>query len=208
MVLWWCLLGFASGSVPFGYLLARAVGIDVRRSGSGNIGATNVARSAGAWLGILTLAADTAKGVLPTWGALRTEPTADLAAWVALAAVLGHIFCPWLRFRGGKGVATAGGAMAVLAPGALVGALLLFLFVAWTTRYVSLASVAAAVALPVLCFTLGCPRASFFVTVLLAVLITYRHRDNLGRLLEGREPRFGEKRYSPPRAGHPPRPEQ
>lgn len=186
-----CTLGFVSGSIPFGYLLARSVGVDVRLTGSGNIGATNVTRAAGAWLGILTLAGDVAKGALPTWAAQLSEPTSGLAAWVALAAVLGHIFCPWLRFRGGKGVATAAGAMAVVAPRALGVALILFLLVAWTTRYVSLASIVAAIGLPVFCLLSDSPATSTCVALALAGLITWRHRTNLGRLLEGSEPKFG-----------------
>jgi len=190
----WLAIAFLSGSVPFGYLFARWRGIDVRQVGSGNIGATNVARSAGRSLGLLTLAADSAKGVLPTWAAWRSSGSEELAAAVAVTATLGHVFSPWLRGRGGKGVATAAGAFGVVAPKSLIAALAVFAFVAWRTRYVSLASVSAALALPLACLLTGANAATSAAALLLAVLITARHRDNLRRLQAGTEPKFTTRR--------------
>ncbi len=191
MLVFWLPLAFLCGSIPFGYLFARARGIDVRRMGSGNIGATNVARTAGRALGIWTLVADLAKGLLPTLAARLSFPYGEWAAWVALAAVLGHVFSPWLRFQGGKGVATAAGGMAVVTPSATAGAVVVFLLVVLRSRYVSLASLCAALALPLLCILLRTSVHAFLAAVILAALIVYRHRDNLQRLLSGTEPKLG-----------------
>src|SRR6185369_15284983 len=141
-------LGYLAGCVPSGLLLGRRAGIDVRRHGSGNIGATNVARSAGALLGLATLVADAAKGALPVLvaGVLDGRPAVATAAGVA--AFVGHVFPVTLRFAGGKGVATAVGVLLVIAPLALVCALVVFALTFLLTRYVSLGSVLAAIAVP------------------------------------------------------------
>src|SRR5258707_6507695 len=150
------------GSIPFGLLLTRLFGGgDVRKSGSGNIGATNVARVAGTLPGILTLLFDVAKGAAAVWLAGRVSN--ESATWMmiaALAALLGHCFPIWLKFRGGKGVATAAGAFLVLCPPALLGSIILFLLVLYFLRYVSLASIAASASMPLLVCILLAPSQS------------------------------------------------
>ncbi len=185
------------GSIPFGLLLARLFGAtDVRKTGSGNIGATNVARVAGPLAGILTLIFDTAKGAAAVWFAGRV--TNDSAAWLmlaALAVLLGHCFPVWLKFKGGKGVATALGVFLVLCPLAAISALLLFLLCVAYWRYVSLGSVAAAAAMPLLIYFLWAPRHAPPIsinvgTLAITLLVIYKHDGNLQRLVEGTEPRF------------------
>lgn len=188
------------GSIPSGFLLARLRHVDVRRTGSGNIGATNVARSAGALLGLLTLAIDVLKGALPValvgalgWdvgGTPAMEQHARITA--ALAAVAGHVFPFALGFRGGKGVATAMGALLVLAPAALPVPLALFALALLALRRVSLASIAAAVATPAAAAWSGYDEEVTTAIGALSALIVLRHRANIGRLIAGTEPRIGQ----------------
>ena len=191
------LTAYFLGSIPFGLILAELFGgTDVRKSGSGNIGATNVARVVGPLAGILTLILDTAKGA----GAvlLAEKLSNDSATWMsvaAFAALLGHCFPVWLKFKGGKGVATAAGVFLVLSPLAFVGAIVLFLLVVIFWRYVSLGSVSAAAAMPLLIYFLWAPHHAPPLSVTLgalaaALLIIFKHRTNLQRLLEGAEPKF------------------
>ena len=185
-------VGFAYllGSVPTGYLLGYFAGVDVRRAGSGNVGATNVARVAGKWLGLLTLLGDAAKGFAPVFIALRMDLGAGLTGFVALAAFLGHLYPIFLKFKGGKGVATALGALSVLAPAATGVVLLFFLIVALTTGIVSLASIVAAGIAPVTIWLLAYPTPWVGVTLLMALMVVWRHRENIRRLRSGAEPRF------------------
>jgi acyl phosphate:glycerol-3-phosphate acyltransferase len=185
------------GSIPFGLLLTKAFGRgDVRKVGSGNIGATNVARAAGLLAGVFTLVLDVAKGAGAVF--LAEKLSNDSTTWMmiaAVAALLGHCFPVWLKFKGGKGVATAAGIFLVLSPLACLGALLLFLLVVMFWRYVSLGSVSAAAAMPLLIYLLWAPHhappaAVTFGAVATALLIVYKHRRNLQRLLEGAEPKF------------------
>jgi glycerol-3-phosphate acyltransferase PlsY len=185
------------GSIPFGLLLTKIFGGgDVRKAGSGNIGATNVARVVGPLGGILTLVLDTAKGAVAVWLAGRV--TNESATWMMMAAftvLLGHCFPIWLRFKGGKGVATALGVFLVLCPLAAVSALLLFVLCVAYWRYVSLGSVAAAAAMPLLIYFLWAPRHAPPIivdigTLGIALLVIYKHDGNLQRLVEGTEPRF------------------
>jgi acyl phosphate:glycerol-3-phosphate acyltransferase len=185
------------GSIPFGLLLARLFGGgDVRKAGSGNIGATNVARVVGPLAGILTLVFDTAKGAAAVW--LSGRVTNESATWMMVAGfvvLLGHCFPVWLKFRGGKGVATALGVFLVLCPLAAVSALLLFLICVAYWRYVSLGSVAAAAATPLLTYFLWAPHHAPPIiidagTLAIALLVIYKHDGNLQRLVEGTEPRF------------------
>jgi acyl phosphate:glycerol-3-phosphate acyltransferase len=193
------------GSVPSGFLLARIRRIDVRRAGSGNIGATNVARSAGKGLGLLTLVLDAAKGAAPVLVVrgldleLYADPwLSEIAPLVAgCAALVGHCFPVTLRFRGGKGVATALGALATLTPAALPLPLVLFVVLFAAFRRVSLASIAAAVAAPASASWVGYPPLTVSAVCLMALLIVYRHRDNIARLMAGEEPRFGGGRSAP-----------
>jgi acyl phosphate:glycerol-3-phosphate acyltransferase len=206
-------VSYLLGSIPFGYLLVRIFsGQDVRQTGSGNIGATNVARTGSKGLAIATLVLDASKGyaavafVLWLAGSHRFEsgelssehmgsPTVFLlAALAAFCAVLGHIFTVWLGFKGGKGVATAVGAFAALAPRAIVVALVLFVIVVAFTRYVSLGSIAGAAAFPLIVWWLNPPEHTTLPFLLLIVasslLIIVRHKDNIRRLIAGTEYRW------------------
>jgi len=198
-----CAGAFLAGSVPFGLLLMRLAGKgDVRAQGSGNIGATNVMRSGGKALGIVTLALDAAKGFLPVWLARQAGLGPEALPSVALAAVAGHMFTPWLRGKGGKGVATALGAVLAFHPALVVPALAVFLAAVLVFRYVSLGSVLAAVTLFLTTLGLAGPWAypppppgppRWPVTAawgLLAALVIFKHRANLGRLARGTESRF------------------
>ena len=191
------------GSIPFGLLLTRLFGGgDVRKSGSGNIGATNVARVAGTLPGILTLLFDVAKGAAAVWLAGRVSN--ESATWMmiaALATLLGHCFPIWLKFRGGKGVATAAGAFLVLCPAALLGSVILFLLVVFFWRYISLASISAAASMPLLIYILWAPHHApppivTFGALAAAGIIIYKHDGNIQRLVQGEEPKssFGKKR--------------
>lgn len=187
------LVGFAYllGSVPSGFVLGKLSGVDVRQVGSGNIGATNVARALGKWQGVLTLVADALKGALPValglWLAL---PPSDIA-WLAAAAFAGHLYPMFLKFRGGKGVATALGAMLAIAPGATAIMVLLFAVVVLATRWVSLSSMVAAAAAPLALWLTSQPWEIVWLGVFVAAMIVWRHRGNIQRLLAGTEPRFG-----------------
>jgi len=194
-------LGYFLGSIPFGYLLVRATGGgDIRFQGRGNIGATNVARTAGWPVGVATLLLDTAKGFLAvkltehfSGGDIR------IMMYAGLAAILGHVFPVWLRFEGGKGVATALGVFLALCRPAVAAASLLFLLVVVFWRYVSLASISAAAALPLLVYLLYAPSHApptvvSVCTLVAAVIVIAKHRDNIERLIHGTEPRFGMKR--------------
>ena len=182
--------GYLCGSVPFGLILGRLAGVDVRRTGSGNIGATNVARSVGLRLGIATLVADALKGTVPILVADRVGAPPALSAGVGVAAFLGHVFPVALHFAGGKGVATAVGVLAVLAPVALACATAAFVVVVVATRYVSLGSVVAAVCAPAAVGALGYPRSIVAASLAMSAVIIVRHRDNYARLLAGTEARF------------------
>jgi glycerol-3-phosphate acyltransferase PlsY len=195
-------VAYLLGSIPFGYLVVRASGGgDVRETGSGGTGATNVTRRAGKGAGVLTLALDALKGAAAVVFArvMLTEGAGE-AWWVAAAAVVavaGHVFPVWLGFRGGKGVATGLGVFAVLAPLALACALPVFVLVVWATRYVSLGSIVAAALVPLAVWALGAraARAEEVTSVLTAsalggALIIFMHRANIGRLLRGEESRF------------------
>ncbi|HEY6945910.1 MAG TPA: glycerol-3-phosphate 1-O-acyltransferase PlsY [Candidatus Acidoferrum sp.] len=191
------LAAYLLGSIPFGLILAQLFGGgDVRKSGSGNIGATNVARVVGPLAGILTLVLDIGKGA----GAvlLGEKLSNDSATWMmiaGLAALIGHCFPVWLEFQGGKGVATAAGMFLMLSPLACLGALLLFLLVVIFWHYVSLGSVSAAAAMPLLIYFLWAPHHAPPLTITFgalaaALLIIYKHRGNLQRLVQGVEPKF------------------
>jgi glycerol-3-phosphate acyltransferase PlsY len=196
------LLGIASaayllGSVPFGLFLSRLFGrVDVRTSGSGNIGATNVARVAGPVAGLLTLLLDTAKGAAAVLLAARFSNDSALWMMVAgLSVLLGHIFPIWLKFKGGKGVATALGIFLALCPLAALSALAVFIAVAAYWRYVSLGSIAAAAAMPLLIYFFWAPPHApptiiIFGTMTASLLIIYKHDANIQRLIEGAEPKF------------------
>jgi glycerol-3-phosphate acyltransferase PlsY len=181
---------YLCGSLPTGVWLGRLAGVDVRRAGSGNIGATNVARTVGLRPALLTLAGDVAKGFVPAVIARALLPDARLVALVAVAAFFGHICSVFLRFSGGKGVATGFGVFLALAPGAAFVAAVVFAAVAVATRYVSLASVLAALSLPVATVAVGATPAAWAAALMICTTIVFRHRDNLSRLRRGSEPKF------------------
>jgi glycerol-3-phosphate acyltransferase PlsY len=185
------LLGYLTGSVPFAYLLARRAGIDVRRAGSGNVGAANVLRTTGTWRGVLVMALDVAKGVAAVAMAYVFAGSVALAALTGAAAVVGHIYPVWLRFHGGKGVAVAAGVFTMLSPAATGIAAGLFVITVMATRYISLGSMAASLALPSAAWLVGEPRAIVLSAAGTAALILFRHRGNFSRLRRGTERRMG-----------------
>jgi glycerol-3-phosphate acyltransferase PlsY len=191
-------VSYLLGSIPFGYLLVRIFkGQDVRTSGSGNIGATNVARKSPA-LGVATLVLDAAKGLAAVLvaRALFSEPHQQLImTTAAFFAVVGHLFPVWLKFRGGKGVATSLGAFILLTPKSILCMVVLFLIIAVAFRYVSLGSVAVAAAFPLLAWALheySDPRQLVLIA-LVSALVIWKHRENIGRLATGTESKLGAK---------------
>jgi glycerol-3-phosphate acyltransferase PlsY len=185
------LLGYLTGSVPFAFLLARRAGVDVRLAGSGNVGAANVLRTTGVWRGVAVMALDVAKGAAAIALAQLTNASGALIALSGAAAVVGHVYPVWLRFHGGKGVAVAAGVFGLLTPLAtLIAAALFMLTVAWT-RYISLGSIAAVVALPPVALITGAPTAVVATAAATGALILFRHRANIRRLRGGTERRMG-----------------
>jgi glycerol-3-phosphate acyltransferase PlsY len=197
-----CGLAFALGAIPFALLVVRACkGIDVRTVGSGNVGATNASRAFATQSGRLIAfaaiyALDAAKGFVPAWWGPEFAPALPAMTVGVLggsAAVLGHVFTPLLGFRGGKGVATAAGVFGVLAPAAVGAATALFVVVVWATKYISVGSMAAAIALAVAAGVAEAPAAVVAGAGLAAVIIIHRHRGNLSRVLAGTERRVGQR---------------
>jgi glycerol-3-phosphate acyltransferase PlsY len=195
--MWIPLAAYLLGSIPFGVLLTKMLGRgDVRKSGSGNIGAANVVRVAGPAAGILTLVLDAAKGAAAVLLAERyTNGSATWMTLAALAALVGHCFPVWLRFKGGKGVATALGVFTVLSPLAALAALTLFVLVVAYWRYVSLGSIFAAAAMPMLIYFLWAPPHAppLIVTAgtfAASALIVWKHEANVQRLVQGGEPKL------------------
>jgi len=210
-------IAYLLGSIPFGYVLVKFVrGEDIRLSGSGNIGATNVARSGAKGLGALTLLLDVLKGAAAVWIAaalaassynrcagvsetfgLPCIPALRLMSLAALFAVLGHIFPVWLKFKGGKGVATALGVFALLFPKAVLISLIIFIVVLGLSRYVSLASILAALAFPIAAYFLYQPPwITLVFTAAVSAVVVLKHHQNIRRLLAGSENRFGSPRAS------------
>lgn len=194
------------GSIPFGYLAGRIAGIDIRQAGSGNIGATNVVRVLGKrygypvfildflkGLGAVEIAIAFARAARPEWGS--PEMYGILAAF---GSVIGHSFPPWLKFRGGKGVATSAGALFGLMPLAMLIGVAIWIVLFWLTRYVSLASLVTAITLPIVIAILtrlngDHAKALFYSSLCIAAVVVWQHRSNVSRLLRGREPRFTRK---------------
>ena len=181
------------GSVPSGYVLGKLAGVDVRKVGSGNIGAANVARAVGKWQGALTLVADSAKGFLPVFIALQLELSPVVTALTAIAVFLGHLYPLFLKFHGGKGVATALGALLALAPMAALVLIAVFAVVVFCSRIVSLGAMTAAVTAPLVLWLFYQPPAIIGMGLFLAAMVVLRHRSNIQRLLAGTEPHFGER---------------
>jgi glycerol-3-phosphate acyltransferase PlsY len=190
------LLAYAIGGIPFGLIIVKlTTGQDVRASGSGNIGATNVLRTTGRAAGVVTLLLDVAKGWIAVW--LAAQMTGGSVLWTgmaALAVLIGHAFPLWLGFNGGKAVASFIGAFAYLTPAPLVAVLLIFLILLYSTRYLSLGSIVAAGLFPFACWMILHPEWPVLVSAAAsAVLIIWRHRANLERIRNGNENifRFG-----------------
>jgi glycerol-3-phosphate acyltransferase PlsY len=191
-------IAYLLGSIPFGYLLVRIFRKeDIRAIGSGNIGATNVARSGAKGLGLLTLALDLLKGFAAVMIARHFSPgtPSDLMVEAAVVSVLGHVFPVWLGFHGGKGVASALGVFLAIAPWAGLASLAVFLLVVFTTRYVSLASIIAAALIPLFAMLTNPDRSPVFIggIMFIALLVILKHHANIGRLMQGTESRFGNK---------------
>jgi acyl phosphate:glycerol-3-phosphate acyltransferase len=186
------LAAYGIGSMPFAWLLARRFGAtDLRRVGSGNVGAANVFRASGATAGLLVALLDVAKGAASVVLADRLGAGPGTAAAAGLAAIVGHVYPVWLHFRGGKGVATACGVFAVLTPAALAPALAVFVTTVWLTKYVSLGSVLATLTLPPIAYAMGSSVPVIAAACGASALIVFRHRANVGRLRAGTERRFG-----------------
>lgn len=184
------LLCYFIGSIPFSYLVSRSMGgIDIRTKGSGNVGATNVLRTMGIPAAILAFVGDLGKGILAAWIGLLVGGE-SMAAVCAVAAVIGHCYTVFLGFRGGKGVAASGGILFFLMPEVGVILLGIFLLVAIFTRYVSLASCTVAVVLPVAVLATHQNMSYFWMSLVLAIIVVFKHRDNIKRLRAGVEPRF------------------
>ncbi len=193
------IIAYLLGSIPFGYLVVKAgEGDDIRDQGSGNIGAANVARNAGLFAGVLTLVLDAAKGYAAVLIAERWATGSNSTRWMmasAIAAVVGHMYPVWLGFKGGKGVATSLGVFVPICREAVLIAIILWILVVAFWRYSSLGSVVAAAALPVLVHLFYAPRHAppGYVTqgtILISLLVLWKHRANIERLIAGDEPRL------------------
>ena len=207
------LLGFLLGSIPFGLLMGKIKGIDIRQHGSGNIGATNVFRTLGKQLGITCLLLDLAKGLVPVLIARdMVEPmmaeqqftAQSIEVLTALASIMGHNYSPWIGFKGGKGIATTAGAITALMPFGLILLILVWGIFTVTTKYVSVGSIAAATFLPILVITGSAYHGKlangtwnkplFIFSLIAAILAIWKHRANIARLKAGTENHIGQKK--------------
>lgn len=198
------LTGYFCGSLPTGFLVAKAKGVDIRAVGSGNIGATNVFRILGKGAGVFVLLTDAFKGLLPVvWlapalAAIHADANVEwLRITAGICAILGHNYTCWLRFKGGKGIATSAGAFLGLTPGPLGIAFATWVIVFAVSRYVSLASIAAAAALPIAAWCLPFGLSLRVITTVIGALAIFKHRANIQRLLAGTENRIGKKKEEP-----------
>lgn len=190
----WIAGAYLLGAIPFGVVVAKVLGgRDPRTVGSGNIGATNVSRALGKKAGVATLLLDAAKGFAPVFAAAALFKGGQVPALVGLAAFLGHLFPVYLRFKGGKGVATAAGVFLACAPWGLALSALAFGLIVWRTRWVSLGSMVSAALLPVFSVLLGYPPEYAWLGAAVAVLTIIKHCENIKRLIAGNENRFGER---------------
>jgi acyl phosphate:glycerol-3-phosphate acyltransferase len=186
------LAGYLLGSIPFALLTARRWSlVDLRHVGSGNLGAANVMRASGVKAGVLVALLDMLKGAASVVLAERLSAHAAAPALAGFAAIVGHIYPIWLRFRGGKGVATACGVFSVLVPLAVPPALAVFFASVWMTKYISLGSVLASLALPALAYAMGGPVPTVAAALAASAIIVFRHRSNVARLRAGTERRVG-----------------
>jgi glycerol-3-phosphate acyltransferase PlsY len=185
-------LAYLVGSIPFAFLLARRRGVDLRDVGSGNVGAANVLRTSGVTPAVLAMVLDAMKGAIAVMVAQRLAPGPATPMAAGLASVVGHMYPVWLRFRGGKGVATAAGVFGVMTPGALAIACGVFLIVVWMTRFISVGSMAASITVAAVTALTDAPVVVSIGAAAAAAIIIHRHRGNLVRLKAGTERRLGE----------------
>jgi glycerol-3-phosphate acyltransferase PlsY len=196
---WWILAGYLAGSIPFALLVSRAMRLpDPRTYGSGNIGATNVLRSGSRFAALLTLLGDAMKGWAVVLAATAAGVAGDLLPVIGLAAFIGHVFPVWLRFRGGKGVATAAGVLIALDWRLGVAVLLVWLVVVVATRYSSLAALVAALAAPFAAMWLGGDASRIACVAAMAAILIARHHTNIRKLLRGEESRVGQRKAAAP----------
>lgn len=181
-------VSYLMGAIPFGKIFSYCIArINIQEVGSGNIGATNVARSLGIKWGLITLACDVVKGAIPVFFTLYILKNEYLAALSGLLAIIGHCFPIYLKFKGGKGVATACGAFLIINPEAVAISIIIFIFVLFITRIVSLSSLIATINFPVISIFFGSPVILVYSSITAALLITYRHKENIYRLIKGEE---------------------
>ena len=195
---WPVLVAYLVGATPFGFLTGKMKGIDIREHGSGNIGATNVLRVLGKPVGITVLVLDVMKGLIPVIVAKLVSDSSLIHIATAMAAILGHNYTFWLGFKGGKGIATTGGAILPIMPWALIAAVLGWIIVLKLSRYVSLASIAAALIIPLTLVVENLITGTwewniFGFGIFVGLLAIWKHRSNIGRLLRGEENRFAKK---------------
>lgn len=179
------------GSIPTGVILSKQFGkIDIRDKGSGNIGATNVYRTLGKTLGVLTLLGDALKGMIPVIIAIWILKSEVWIGLTALSAFIGHIYPVFLKFKGGKGIATALGVFVIIVPWAILLAFFVFAGILYKWRYVSLSSMISAASLPIWIILLSYSNIYFFFSIIVASLVVYRHKENIQRLIRNEESRF------------------
>lgn len=190
-VIYVIVIAYLAGSVPFGLIVSRLYGVNITQAGSGNIGATNVFRVLGPFAGMTVLAADIAKGFMAVQLAYFFMGNSDVMPVVAaISAVLGHSFSPFMGMSGGKGVATAAGALIALMPQIAFILFVIWIFIIMMTRYVSLASLSIALLLPMLSLITRQNLPNKVLSVVVCLIIFYTHRSNIGRLLKGEEYKF------------------
>jgi glycerol-3-phosphate acyltransferase PlsY len=188
-------VAYLVGSIPFAFLLSRRRGIDLRHVGSQNVGATNVLRTSGVTIAVVAMALDAVKGALAVLLAQRLSPGPVMPVAAGLASVIGHVYPVWLRFHGGKGVATAAGVFAILTPVALAAATAVFLVAVLFTRYISVGSIGAAFTLAAVTAAGEAPAVVAVGATVVAAIVLYRHRGNLARLRAGTERRVGQRLF-------------
>lgn len=193
MVLLLCLISFLVGSIPVGLIIARLKGVDLRKVGSGNIGATNVLRAMGKGPAIATLLGDILKGFVPVVTGLYGLNDSLSVGLVGLSAILGHDFSIFLRFRGGKGVATSIGVLLSYSPMVALLTILIWIVVAFVSRYSSLAALVSFLLLPINIYVFDYSYERFVISIFITLLLLLKHRDNIRRLITGSEPKIGER---------------
>ncbi|MCX5811929.1 MAG: glycerol-3-phosphate 1-O-acyltransferase PlsY [Proteobacteria bacterium] len=184
-------LAYLIGAIPVGVILSKIKGIDPRKTGSGNIGATNVMRAAGKAFGLLTLIGDALKGLIPTLIAINSGLPSPVIAAIGLATFLGHLFPVYLKFKGGKGVATALGVYIAISPYAILISFIIFILTFLKWRFVSLGSLIGTAVMPFALLILKAPMEYTYLSLVVGILIFIKHKDNIKRLIAGKENRFG-----------------